>query len=85
MPPQQRQGLADLLGNGLHFGAHRLLRFQTFEGRDLYVAPGFRLKLKSIEAPAAVFAVGAGRSVGITAVFGATHAGAVAVAALRKA
>jgi hypothetical protein len=40
MPPQQRQRLLDLLGDGLHFGAH--VRSQTrVTGATYSVAPLF--------------------------------------------
>jgi hypothetical protein len=40
MPPQQRQRLLDLLGDGLHFGAH--VRFRPrVKGATYNVAPPF--------------------------------------------
>jgi len=38
MPPQQRQRLLDLLGDGLHFCAH-VCRVRTNKGATYIVAP----------------------------------------------
>jgi len=44
MPPQQSQRLLDLLGDGLHFGAHAFDSGNDFQGRDLYRGAGSTLK-----------------------------------------